>query len=53
MRINHFAGAGQAESIDDAGVIGAIGKNDIAGANEGAQQTHIRRIARIEIKGRF
>ena len=53
MGKNHFGRAGESQSIDDAGVIGGVRKNDIARANNGAQQADVRRVAGIEVQSRF
>ena len=32
MRKNHFARAGKPQAVDDAGMVGAVGENDVVGA---------------------
>src|SRR5579862_9554726 len=44
MRENYFARTGDTQSIDDAGMVGAVGKDDVAWANQSAQETDIRGI---------
>ena len=53
MRKNHFARAGEADAVDDAGVIGAVGKDDVVRPQNGAEQADVGGVSGTEIQRRF
>src|SRR5882762_8263232 len=53
MRENNALALGEANAIDEAGMVRTVRKNGVFGSENGAQQSDIRRISRSEIQCGF
>jgi hypothetical protein len=51
VRVDHLPAAGQAQAVDQAGVVALVGEGPVAGAEQRREQAHVRLVARREEEG--